>query len=175
MGIISLLRQNFSHRSRTRRPDDRVPSPQGFRGALLHSTELCVGCRTCAYVCSPSAITFSDQGTDGVLWSYQADRCTFCGRCAEFCPCDALEFASEAPPVVTERSQLLTQHLVVYQACTGCGAPIVPLPLPVMLRMYGDPLPAELAGIRSLCEKCRARRYGSRVKAAFEGFRRNPA
>ena len=169
MSILTILARNFGLRSRTRRHDDAVPHPAGFRGLVMHVVSLCTGCGTCAAVCSPAAIRLTEQAAVSVTWQYDAAACTFCGRCAEYCPTKALELAAEPPAVTGDRASLRTAHPVFYRPCTRCGQPVVPLPGPVLVRLYGDPLPAEISRTRWLCERCRAKTTGENVRDAWKG------
>jgi hydrogenase-4 component H len=57
-----------------------------FRGKPVVDDENCVGCETCANVCPPHAITFTDD-RDKKIRTITRDygRCIFCGMCQEHC------------------------------------------------------------------------------------------
>jgi hydrogenase-4 component H len=57
-----------------------------FRGKPVVDNENCVGCETCANVCPPHAITFSDDREKGIR-TIKRDycKCIFCGLCQEHC------------------------------------------------------------------------------------------
>jgi hydrogenase-4 component H len=169
MSILKILSRNLNRGSRTRRPADRVPYPDGYRGMLLNDPALCVGCKTCAYVCSPGAITFDDNDESCIVWQYFAEQCTFCGRCAEYCPCKALTFDQAAAVVAVDPAQHRVAHQIPYRLCPRCGRPVMPVPATVLAHFYD---PAELnAGtpLRLLCEHCRNKVFGQRVKDALRG------
>jgi formate hydrogenlyase subunit 6/NADH:ubiquinone oxidoreductase subunit I len=167
MGILNVLFRNFSLRSRTRKPTDRVPYPVDFRGALAHRLEVCTACGTCAYVCSPTAIVLQRQ-VGGVEWRYDAGRCTYCGRCVEYCPTRALSFENEAGRPVSSRDQQLTVDLVAFQHCERCGAELIPMPPETLVRLYRTPEgAAEAADLHRLCDRCRSYRTGERVKSGL--------
>jgi hydrogenase-4 component H len=169
MGILNILSRNFGRRSRTRKPADRVPYPHHFRGELVHAVELCTACGTCAYVCSPGAIRL--EGDDGgVMWRYDAGRCTFCGRCVDYCPTRALSFANHAGPLAATRAEQVTADYVENQHCQRCGAVLIPLPPESLLRLYRSPAGAdEAAALHRLCPSCRSRLASERVKSGLSG------
>ncbi len=169
MSILKIITRNIRQRSRTRRPDDRVPHPAGFRGMLRHDPSLCTACKTCAYVCSPGAMAFDRYAEASVTWRYFAEQCTFCGQCVAFCPTQALGFEAGTPVVTGDRAQHLLAHQVFYRPCSRCGQPVVPLPEPILVRLYGSPLPPEAAALHTLCERCRSRVAGERIKAGLRG------
>jgi formate hydrogenlyase subunit 6/NADH:ubiquinone oxidoreductase subunit I len=59
---------------------------ENFRGRPVIDDENCVGCETCANVCPPKAITFTDDIVKG-LRTIRRDycKCIFCGQCQEHC------------------------------------------------------------------------------------------
>ncbi len=155
MNILSLLSYNFGHKSRTRRPDNTVPCPLGFRGVLLHNIELCTSCGTCVYACSSGAIHISSEEGNIIQWDYTEDQCTFCGFCVQYCPTHALSFAQEPPMSITEREQHYLHHEIKLQPCRVCGKPVRMIPEVTLEQFYGKPIPAEILESQGLCEQCR--------------------
>lgn len=59
---------------------------ENFRGKPVVDDENCVGCETCANVCPPSAITFTDDVEKGIRTiTRDYGKCIFCGMCQEHC------------------------------------------------------------------------------------------
>lgn len=167
MGIWNLIRNNFLGRARTRKPQDLVPFPGDFRADLQHNPQLCTACQTCAYVCSPAAITF-DRATPGrVAWQYQMLGCTYCGRCVENCPTGALAFGKDRQLLVYAVEQV--RHEILTSACSRCGAEMIALPEVVLEKQYGSPLPAEIADLNRLCPRCRKKVASEAIKRGFTG------
>ena len=169
MRILNLISRNFGKKSRTRLPAEVVPCPDGYRGTLQHVSSLCTGCQTCAYVCSPSAITFDTSDPGCIVWQYSAERCSYCGRCVEYCPTKAISFMAEPPIVTGDRSLHRLADKVFYQPCARCSRPIIPLPVPVITQMYQDRLPIEIKALNQLCEKCRSRTASEHIKEGLTG------
>lgn len=166
MGILDVLLHNSSRGSRTRNLIDEVAYPTGFRGALEHQTDLCVGCTTCNYVCSPGAIQFVDSTSEGITWEYLSAQCTFCGKCVEYCPTKALHFEQLAPALTN--TMPVIAHRVEYHACPQCGTLFAPLPVPTIERLCGGYAPDTMLQLMRLCEKCRNRA----TVQAFKGSQR---
>jgi formate hydrogenlyase subunit 6/NADH:ubiquinone oxidoreductase subunit I len=57
-----------------------------FRGKPVVDNDNCVGCETCANVCPPQAITFTDD-KDKETRTIKRDygKCIFCGQCQDHC------------------------------------------------------------------------------------------
>lgn len=166
MRIFEILLRNTGQKARTLAPGT-LPAPAGYRGTLQHETNLCTGCGTCAYVCSPGAIQL-DQRAEGVLWQYQAVQCTFCSRCAEFCPTKAIRL-EDAPHHTVLAAPETTYHMIGYQPCERCGRPFVPLPVPVLERMSRGAVETSSGSLWRMCEKCRSRVFGQKLKESFTG------
>lgn len=168
MGILDILRSNLGRRPRTRKPGDTVPYPDVYRGQLGHETSRCTACGTCAYVCSPSAIVIRQEAGQPV-WTYNAGQCTYCGRCAAYCPTGAISLATYPTAVADDLQDFKIAHSVETVPCTRCGKPFIPLPAVMLVKMYGDPLPAEITAARHLCENCRNRIATRNLKEAVRG------
>lgn len=57
-----------------------------FRGKPVVDNENCVGCETCANVCPPQAITFTDDKGKGIrVIKRDYGKCIFCGQCQDHC------------------------------------------------------------------------------------------
>ena len=164
MGILSILIRNIRNKHRTKRPDDTVKVPKDFRGILQHDPLLCTSCKTCVYVCSPSAITFKDKDKEFTIWKYDAGHCSFCERCVEYCPTGALKIKPEIHKVTSNRNELYLENKVYYKPCPHCGKPFIPLPIPIMESLYGKPLTEKINTLQGLCEKCRQKEASKYIK-----------
>ncbi len=166
MNIWNLISQNTFQKPHTQYPDDLVPLPDGFRGNLLHDAALCTACETCAYVCSPAAITFDHSSPDGVNWEYQPFQCTYCGRCVEYCPTHALSFDESTQPEALHDIKTIC-HNIPYQICPRCGEKVIPLPSPTLSKK--GPVSPEIEQLNRLCARCRKKAYSELIKRGFTG------
>lgn len=184
MGIFNLIFRNSGKKARTLLPA-AVDLPEGYRGALKHDTTLCIGCSTCAHVCSPGAITLETDSEGSMWWQYNALRCTFCSRCAEYCPTSAIHLSAAAPVTALaqtgpdpDRSGLITRHLVRLQRCARCGTTFVAIPVPVLEQLMERDISSienenfDMPALMGLCEKCRQRVTAQRFKESQHPTRR---
>jgi len=59
---------------------------ENFRGKPVVDDDNCVGCETCANVCPPQAITFTDDKDKGIrVIKRDYGKCIFCGQCQDHC------------------------------------------------------------------------------------------
>jgi len=57
-----------------------------YRGKPVVDNENCVGCETCANVCPPQAITFTDNKENSIrVIKRDYGKCIFCGQCQDHC------------------------------------------------------------------------------------------
>lgn len=69
------------------------PNPEAeglgkYRGRISFNPDSCVDCGECISVCSPIAITRTEEKVEGgvnVTRSFDLTSCTFCGTCEDFC------------------------------------------------------------------------------------------
>jgi hydrogenase-4 component H len=169
MGILNIVTHNLLRAPRTRRPADEVSRPADLRGSIQHEAEKCVGCKTCEYVCAPGGVKVHEGENGAAEWQYSAEQCTFCGRCAEFCPTQAVSLDVKPAAVSTEPAENKVAHTVPRQACARCGQPIKQVPEPSLERLYGKPLPADVMELRRYCQKCRRITYTARIKETLTG------
>jgi hydrogenase-4 component H len=162
VSIVGVIWRNLLRRSRTRAPADLVPRPVGFRGLIEHETSLCTGCRTCAFVCSPQAISIEPREA-GVSWRFFAGQCSFCGLCVAYCPTHAITNQGKLPPVTGDQSQHRVEHIVPYQTCTGCGASVIPLPESTLEALYDHTVSNTTRKEQGLCTTCRRKEASRRM------------
>jgi len=169
MSIWQIIKDNLAAKVRTHTVQETVPPPPALRGMLAHTAERCTACGTCVYVCSPGAIRVSEQDDLHAEWQYFAGQCTFCGKCVAYCPTQALCFENRPAPVSRDVEVYRVSHSMAYTACERCGKLFIPLPGHVLIQLYGDPLPAEIAAVRFLCDGCRNKNAVRSLKDALRG------
>jgi formate hydrogenlyase subunit 6/NADH:ubiquinone oxidoreductase subunit I len=153
MNIFQVLLENMNGGPITLHYPERASTTEGFRGLVQNDPAGCIGCGTCAYVCSPGAIIVSDHGRS-YEWEYDPGKCTFCGRCVDYCPVDSISQQSERPPVYLNRNELVQVLKLDYPLCPVCGQPAQPVNPRVLQRVFAEVSPEILTWSR-LCPRCR--------------------
>jgi hydrogenase-4 component H len=97
-------------------------SPEtGFRGLPLVDVEKCMGCGACSNACTSRLITLRDSG-DYRTVDFNLRRCTYCARCRDVCPQQALSMTERfetATPTPDDLRMTVNLRLV---RCRECGA-----------------------------------------------------
>jgi hydrogenase-4 component H len=169
MGILGVLWRNALNRARTRTVADVVPTPVGFRGMIEHDASLCTGCRACAFVCAPKAISFDTRDGASIAWKFFAGQCSYCGLCVQYCPTHAITNRGKLPPVTGDASVLRVVHQLDSRPCSGCGRPVVPLPEAVLRELYAGEVTESVREQQTLCDACRRRSTGTALRDALLG------
>lgn len=98
-----------------------------FRGKPVVDDENCVGCETCANVCPPHAITFTNDKEKGIR-TIERDygKCIFCGLCQEHCITGKGVMLSDKifDLAVTDRQKNIEYQEKELLLCQSCGAVI---------------------------------------------------
>ncbi len=164
MAMLKTILGNLLRPSRTREPADMPEVPPVYRGALAHDAARCTACGTCAFVCAPKAITFTQDPGVSVSWHFFIGQCSFCGLCAQNCPMQAISLQADAPVATNSAAGdgLRLESVIRLQPCTRCGAAHVPLPDATIDALWG----VEEAE-RGFCPECRRRAASEKLRAAF--------
>lgn len=81
-----------------------------YRGAdkavgppFMESSQACIGCGACAYVCPTGHITMEELGDERIIWNrhFKMTKCKICGRL--FAPEDQLKYISKATGVPLDK------------------------------------------------------------------------
>lgn len=168
MNIFTLVSRNFRRRPQTFRFPDR-PHPAGeFRGLVRIDPDKCLTCGICDYVCVSGAITVVSREND-CAWSYDPGRCTFCGRCVDHCPGEALSHEEDRAPVYESQGALSQTTIVEYPACVECGRPALPFS-ERLLAIAHEEISDELRHRTRLCDRCRRRRSQAALRKGIDGY-----
>ena len=119
--IISLLTKPYT----TKFPAGDFKPFTGYRGKPIVDEDNCVGCETCANVCPPNAITFTDDAktkTRTIFRDYGS--CIFCGKCEEHCITgNGVKLSDEEFDLACfDRSLLIEKQERELLICDSCGA-----------------------------------------------------
>ena len=98
-----------------------------FRGKPVVDDASCVGCETCANVCPPLAITFTDDREKRIrIIMRDYGKCIFCGQCQEHCITGKGVRLSDKiyDMAVFDRSDCVENQEKELLVCESCGAVI---------------------------------------------------
>ena len=162
--ILQVIGGNALAKRATVRLPDRVPPPANFRGEVLLETANCVACGMCAYVCVSEAIKVLDQ-QDAMAWTYRPGQCTFCARCVERCPGQALSMNSDTMRTYTKPSELQVEQQVAFPRCPDCGRTV--RPAGERLTSLGFESPGDdTRRLLTLCERCKRKHIQRNIFAS---------
>lgn len=156
MNIFEILTKNLFHKPVTLRFPKKVPEPDGYRGLVEINEKKCICCGICAYVCVSKAVAVN-QHHDGCEWEYHPGRCTFCGKCADSCPGDALSMGDKSGTSYSQPEELKKTHHIPYPICPECGRPTPAVSEAVLMRAFKE-VTEQIRSRGLLCQRCRRRR-----------------
>lgn len=168
MNIFTLIRQNFSQGPVTLRFPKR-PEPQSeYRGPVVMDNDKCLACGICDHVCVSGAIAVK-AFDDHFEWTYDPGRCTFCGRCVDHCPGQALTQESDHAPSYAASGALRLTEQVAYPACPECGRPALPFNDHMLSVAFGE-VTDQLRHRIHLCDRCRLKLTQAELRKGFGGM-----
>ena len=167
MNIFTVVSRNLRRRPVTLRFPDRPKPEPAFRGSVGIDTAKCITCGICDYVCVSGAIAV-EAGESGMNWRYEPGRCTFCGRCVDHCPGEALAQEGDVVRAYARSGELSKQVKIEYPACPQCGRPARPLSERLLATAYGEGSD-ELRRRARLCERCRLRQAQRALVKGYGG------
>jgi formate hydrogenlyase subunit 6/NADH:ubiquinone oxidoreductase subunit I len=96
-------------------PSESWSLPDGYRGIIAHSNEVCIGCGICAKFCPSEAIELVDDPEQKPLGKgrvrkrvpiFFLDRCMRCAQCEELCPQKAIKLQKKVGLVAYHKEDL---------------------------------------------------------------------
>jgi len=156
MKIFQILRNNLLRKPITLRYPKEVPEPKGYRGLVKIDEKKCICCGICAYVCISNAVIVKEQD-HSCEWEYYPGRCTFCGKCADTCPGEALSMEAKSATSYSRPEQLNEAHRIPYPICPECGRPTPPVSEAMLMRAFKE-ITDQIRSRGLLCQRCRKRR-----------------
>jgi len=121
--VISLVTPAYT----TKYPGEEHIPFERFRGKPVVDGDNCVGCETCANVCPPQAITFSDDPGKKIR-TIRRDygKCIFCGQCQEHCITEKGVILSDKifNIATLDRTQVVEYQEKELLICRNCNAVI---------------------------------------------------
>ncbi|CAH2603850.1 4Fe-4S dicluster domain-containing protein [Rhodovastum atsumiense] len=167
MNFLTLFARNLRHGPYTESfPFGPAPTAKRFRGRITFDAASCEGCRVCERVCPAGAIRFA-RTPEGMTFDCWHDTCVFCGNCEFHCPTKSIQQSADWHLAHRQEAKFtLVEHgLIPNQPCSECGAKALAT-APSAIAAKPPLVPEEVAHMRTLCPKCRARFLKSRRTGA---------
>lgn len=114
---------NLFHKPST----EQFPNPEQmglgkYRGRIAFDPEKCIDCGKCIAVCSPIAITRTEEAAEGgkyITRSFDLTSCTFCGTCADFCDEGSIQMTNDFHMVAEDPKDLIVSGTTFKKDITG--------------------------------------------------------
>ena len=104
--IRQLLESMFKKPATIRYPFIKTEMPDKFRGKIVFTPSLCIGCKICMRDCPSNAITITKLGEKQFECTINLAKCIYCAQCVDSCPKKALEATKEFELAVLDKSKL---------------------------------------------------------------------
>ncbi len=166
MKILGIFAGNLAAGPLTVRLPGQVGHPPGFHGPVRIDTAKCICCGMCDYACVSEAVKVT-PAADGCEWAYRPGRCTYCGKCVQFCPVEALSMETGSPPAYTAAGELDDAHFIIYPPCAECGNPTQPVGEAVLLLAFKE-INDEIRAWLRLCPRCRRKKHMKDISSALK-------
>jgi formate hydrogenlyase subunit 6/NADH:ubiquinone oxidoreductase subunit I len=100
--IHTLFEALFTGPETIRYPFGDLDLPEGFRGTVDFTSDLCTGCGLCVRDCPANGLVLLRESRETYELRYYPDRCAYCGQCQLTCPHGAISHSNQMAPSTTE-------------------------------------------------------------------------
>ncbi len=97
------------------------PAPEKFRGRPIFDASKCIGCAGCANNCPAREILVLDICQEIRILKYLGRRCTYCGRCADVCPENAITMGKDYETATNNIADIQQKLELFMSTCQRCG------------------------------------------------------
>jgi formate hydrogenlyase subunit 6/NADH:ubiquinone oxidoreductase subunit I len=101
-----VLASIFKKPATIRYPFVKSEMPDKFRGKIVFTPSLCIGCKICMRDCPSNAITITKTGDKQFACEIALAKCIYCAQCVDSCPKKALAATKEFELAVLDPNKL---------------------------------------------------------------------
>jgi formate hydrogenlyase subunit 6/NADH:ubiquinone oxidoreductase subunit I len=104
--MLQVLASIFKKPATQQYPFVKCEMPDKFRGKIVFTPNLCIGCKICMKDCPSNAITIIKAGEKRFECDIDMAKCIYCAQCVDSCPKKALAATKEFELAVLDANKL---------------------------------------------------------------------